>query len=432
METYEEAKDWLHQLTKFGVRPGLDRVRMMMEALGNPERNLKSIHVGGTNGKGSTVAFLREPLKEAGIVCGTFTSPYVVEFRERIAVNGEPISEADFLKSAKAVQPIAEEVAESSFGAPTEFEVLTVIAAHYFAWTAQPDIVIWEVGLGGRLDSTNVIAPMISVITNVGHDHQHILGETLAEIAAEKAGIIKSGVPLVTCETNPEILEIFAAAVQRGRTKMYRWQHEFSVTDEEAAANGWSFSFQCSLKGMEHMEIAMLGRHQMKNAAAALMVLRYLMMYYALPLEEKQIRRGLQKASWPGRLDYRETEPPLLLDGAHNKEGMESLAEALQDHFPDRRLHLIISMTKEKNPEKVMAPLTGLNIASCTAVTFDFERAATAEGIAAKSPLAGTTALPDWKAAWEKIQAGAGTNDLVVFAGSLYFISEIAAQCDIS
>ncbi|SFE70329.1 bifunctional folylpolyglutamate synthase/dihydrofolate synthase [Alteribacillus iranensis] len=430
MKTYEEAKEWLQQLTAFGIRPGLDRVHMLMEGIGNPERRLKSIHVGGTNGKGSTVAFLREPMKEADLVCGTFTSPYVKEFRERISVNGNPISEADFLESAQAVRPVADSIARTPFGPPTEFEVLTAIAAHHFAYKAFPDIVIWEVGLGGRLDSTNVIHPMISVITNVGHDHQHILGDTIEDIAKEKAGIIKSGVPLVTCETNSKVLDIFEKATAGGRTKMYRIGHEFTVPSATPSEKGWVFSYQSLLLDLEDLEIGMLGRHQTENAAAALMAIRYLMMYYAMPVEEKHIREGFKKASWPGRLEKRDTQPMLLLDGAHNREGMESLATALRDHFPNKTIHLITAMTKEKDPSDLLSVFRDIDVGTCTAVTFHFDRAAEAEAVAEKSPIPQTAALPDWESAWKKVQSEAAHDDIVVAAGSLYFISEIIQHLD--
>ncbi|MGY4689409.1 bifunctional folylpolyglutamate synthase/dihydrofolate synthase [Salibacterium sp. K-3] len=425
MQTYEEARSWLADLTAHGVRPGLERVRMMLEGIGNPERRLKSIHVGGTNGKGSTTAFLKEPMKEAGLVCGTFTSPYVHEFRERIAVNGEPVSEEDFLKSAQAVRPIAESIAKTPFGPPTEFEVLTVIAAHYFASTAFPDLVIWEVGLGGRLDSTNAVHPMITIITNVGHDHQAILGDTIEEIAREKAGIIKSGVPVITCDKNQEVTGILEEAAEEARTRLYQLDRDFHVTESEAGPDGWSFSFDSTLHHIRDLKISMLGRHQTKNAAAALMAFRYLMLYYALPVDEEHIRRGLEQAYWVGRLDYRKTTPALLLDGAHNKEGMESLAEALEDHFPGRPLHLIVAMTEEKDPAVLLEPMKALPIRSAAAVSFEFFRAAPAEDTAAKSPIPETKALPDWPAAWEEVRQNADPGDLIVAAGSLYFISEV-------
>ncbi|MDQ0298673.1 dihydrofolate synthase/folylpolyglutamate synthase [Salibacterium salarium] len=426
MQTYEQAREWISEFTAFGMRPGLDRVRMMLEGIGNPERRLKSIHVGGTNGKGSTVTFLKEPMKEAGLVCGTFTSPYVHEFRERIAINGDPISEQDFLESANAVRPIAENIAKSAFGSPTEFEVLTVIAAHYFASKAFADLVIWEVGLGGRLDSTNAVHPMVSIITNVGHDHQAILGDTIEEIAREKAGIIKSGVPVVTCETNPEALSIFEEAATDARTRLYQMNRDFEVINAQSNAHGWMFSFQSNLNHISDLEITMLGAHQTKNAAAALMAFRYLVMYFALPVDEEHIRTGLKKATWIGRLDYRKTKPPLLLDGAHNKEGMESLAEALEEHFTGRRFHFIVGMTKEKDPDLLLDPLKRLSIASASMVTFDFYRAAKAEDITEKSPIPETKAYSSWKEAWETIKQKADTDDIVVFAGSLYFISEVA------
>ncbi|WP_185819664.1 bifunctional folylpolyglutamate synthase/dihydrofolate synthase [Salibacterium salarium] len=426
MQTYEQAREWLSDFTANGMRPGLDRVRMMLEGIGNPERRLKSIHVGGTNGKGSTVSFLKEPMKEAGLVCGTFTSPYVHEFRERIAINGEPISKEDFLESVKAVKPIAESIAKTPFGSPTEFEVLTVIAAHYFASKAFPDVVIWEVGLGGRLDSTNAVHPMVSIITNVGHDHQAILGDTIEEIAREKAGIIKSGVPVVTCETNPDVVSIFDETAADARTRLYQINRDFEVLHAASNSQGWTFSFQSNLNHINDLEITMLGAHQTKNAAAALMAFRYLIMYYALPVDEEHIRAGLKKAAWIGRLDYRETEPAMLLDGAHNKEGMESLAEALNEHFSGRRFHFIVGMTKEKDPALLLEPLKELPIDSLSMVTFDFYRAAQAEDMTEKSPIPRTTASPDWRAAWEKVQQEADAQDIVVFAGSLYFISEVA------
>ncbi|SDH96472.1 dihydrofolate synthase / folylpolyglutamate synthase [Alteribacillus persepolensis] len=431
MDTYQQARQWLEEFTTMDIRPGLERVQMMLEGMGNPERKLKGIHVGGTNGKGSTVAFLREPMKEAGIVCGTFTSPYVYEFRERIAVNGEPISEEDFRDCIKAVKPIAESVAKTPFGTPSQFEVLTVAAAHYFATKAFPDLVIWEVGLGGRLDSTNAMHPMVSVITNVGHDHQHILGDTLEDVAREKAGIIKSGVPVITCETNQPVFSVIEETARDKRTKVYQITRDFHTKGEEIHENGWSFSFASVLNSIENVEISMLGRHQMKNAAAALMVFRYLMMYYALPVEQEHIKTGLKKAAWPGRLHYQAGEPSVLIDGAHNKESMESLAEAIQDHFPTRRLHLIVGMTKEKKPEEMLSPFEELPVASVSAVSFPFMRAANAETIAENSPLKGTQAYEEWKQAYEDANTAADTGDLLVIAGSLYFISDVMNELDV-
>mgnify|MGYP001944386022 FL=1 len=427
MKTYEEAKQWIENQEKFGIRPGLERVEWLLERLDHPERRLKSIHVGGTNGKGSVVQFLQEPMKEAGIVAGTFTSPYVTGFRERIAVNGEPISEEDFTECATIVRKEAEEMAKTSLGNATSFELLTVIAAYYFAKKVFPDIVIWEVGLGGRFDSTNVMYPMISVITNVGHDHQSILGQTLTEIAKEKAGIIKSGVPVVTAEENEEVLALFREIAKEKKATLYEWNDTFEVYDDSVSSSGATFSFRSILKrqDMEAIQLTMLGRHQVKNAATALMVLRYLTTYYAFPVEDDDIRAGFERALWPGRLEYRTGEVDVLLDGAHNREGIESLKAAIQETFPNRPLHFIIGMTKEKDPAALLAPLKELTVASCTAVPFDFERAKEAEAIAEKSPIADTKTATSWKKAWETLKQQAKEEDLVVFAGSLYFISEV-------
>lgn len=427
MKTYEEAKQWVESQKKFGIRPGLERVEWLLERLDYPERRLKSIHIGGTNGKGSVIAFLQEPMREADIVVGTFTSPYVTDFRERIAVNGEPISEEDFTECANIVRKEAEALAKTSLGSATSFELLTVIAAYYFAKKVFPDLVLWEVGLGGRLDSTNAIHPMISVITNVGHDHEHILGNTLMEIAKEKAGIMKSGVPVITAEENEEVLSLFRERAKKNKATLYEWKDTFDAYDVSFSETGSTFSFRSILRkqDIEGLKLSMLGRHQVKNAATAFMVLRYLTTYYAFPVEDSDIKTGFERVFWPGRLEYLQGDLDSLLDGAHNPEGMESLKEALKDYFPNRPLHFIVGMTKEKDPETLFAPLKELSIASFTAVNFDFERAKDAAEIQAKSPIPHTKTAPNWTAAFEQLKENKKDGDLVVFAGSLYFISEV-------
>ncbi|MFC5712670.1 bifunctional folylpolyglutamate synthase/dihydrofolate synthase [Thalassorhabdus alkalitolerans] len=424
MNTYEEAKEWLHSLVPLGIKPGLERVNYMLDALGNPERSIKSIQVGGTNGKGSTVTFLRYMMNEAGLEVGTFTSPYITHFRERISVNGHSISKEDFLEYAAAVKPLTEQLATTPLGAPTEFEVLTVIAALYFAKKAYPDVVIWEVGLGGRFDSTTAMHPMVSVITNVGHDHQHILGETIPEIAKEKAGIVKSGVPLVTCEEKPEALAIFKETVEQNRTKMYTLGKEFFINNNNEAETGSSFSFSSMFKHYPELRVEMEGEHQVKNAAAALMAIGYLKMFYALPVDDDHISNGLKKANWPGRFEIIQEKPSIILDGAHNKEGMESLAKALNRRYPDKTVHIIFAMTKEKNAYELLLPLSSLRIGSAFAAPFDFPRAASPAEIKKKSPFE-MREVPNWQTAMEEAKKSASMNDVIVICGSLYFISEI-------
>ncbi|KHF29707.1 Folylpolyglutamate synthase [Anoxybacillus sp. BCO1] len=221
VRTCKEAVDWIHSRLSFGVKPGLKRMEWMMEKLGHPQRRIKAIHVGGTNGKGSTVCFLRHILQEAGYRVGTFTSPYVEQFNERISINGQPICDVDLMKLVQFIQPLAEELEQTELGGPTEFEVITAMALYYFGKMNVQDVVIFEVGLGGRLDSTNVIYPLLSVITNVGYDHIHILGNTLEQIAFEKAGIIKAGIPVVTAIDQPEAVRVVEEKAVSVRSKVY-------------------------------------------------------------------------------------------------------------------------------------------------------------------------------------------------------------------
>ncbi|SDW67944.1 dihydrofolate synthase / folylpolyglutamate synthase [Marinococcus luteus] len=427
MHTYKEAEAWVHSLETFGIRPGLDRMNMMLEAVGNPERRLKGIHIGGTNGKGSTTAFTRNIMTEAGIVCGSFTSPYIHHFRERIATDGEPISEEDFLELAAVLRPVVESIARTPFGSPTEFEVITVIAAMYFARKTFPDVVIWEVGLGGRLDATNAIHPMVSIITNIGHDHQGILGDTLEEVAREKAGIIKGGVPVVTCEQNEELAGIFEEAADYQRSKFYQLGNQFHVRRLEPSESGTRFSFYSLLGDMEDLEVSMLGEHQVENAAAAVITTRYLKMYYALPAEDEHIRAGLKKAVWPGRLEKAPGEEHVLFDGAHNEEGMKSLKEALAKHYPNGHFHFIVGMKTDKLQAPVLDQLDGLEVKSITAVPFDFPEAAAPEDIA-EANTADVQKAASWQEAWEKANTARDQEDVIVFAGSLYFISQLTQE----
>lgn len=425
MKTYKEAREWLEDRKKFGIHPGLERMTMLMEGLGNPERKMKSVHIGGTNGKGSTTAFLRNILEESGMEVGTFTSPYIDTFRERVSVNGKPISEDDFLEAANAVRPIVESVEKSLFGPPTEFEIITAIAARCFSSKAFPDVVIWEVGLGGRLDSTNVMLPLISVITNIGHDHQHILGSTIEEITREKAGIVKSGVPLITCEEKPASLEILEEAVSEKFTKMYQLGRDFHIEGVEAHEEGITFSFQSLfLKKLDRVKLSMMGPHQAKNAAAAVMAARYLKMYYAFPAEDSEILRGLEKTSWPGRLEINR-EKRMIIDGAHNKEGMASLIEALQAHFSNNTFHFIIGTTKEKNINDFLDPLQSLNTATVSLAGFDFERAADPKTLDMDDLSGQPKVYTDWKQAVEEVETRRTDGEWLVLTGSLYFISDI-------
>lgn len=214
LQSYREAVDWITGLIPFGIRPGLDRIEQLMERLDNPHRRLKFIHIAGTNGKGSTCAYLTSVLLRGGYDVGTFTSPYITKFTNRFQYNGIDIEEETLLRLANELKPHVDELAQTELGSPTMFEVSTALAILFYAKVTYPDYVVWETGLGGRLDVTNIVQPVVSVITNIGHDHMDKLGDTIAAVASEKAGIIKAGIPVISAVTQPEAIEVIKQAAE--------------------------------------------------------------------------------------------------------------------------------------------------------------------------------------------------------------------------
>ncbi|HHW37608.1 MAG TPA: bifunctional folylpolyglutamate synthase/dihydrofolate synthase [Bacillales bacterium] len=424
---YNEALQWLNSRTTFGIKPGLERMNFMLEQLGHPERRLKTVHVAGTNGKGSTVSFMRHILQEAGYVVGTFTSPYIKSFNERISVDGIPISDEDFVELVKKIKPIVETCGEATeYGAPTEFEVLTVIALEYFAKVAVPYISLIETGLGGRLDSTNVIIPLVSVITNIGQDHMNILGNTVEEITTEKAGIIKSGFPVVTAVEQPEAEQIIADIAKSKNSKLYRVGKEFKTIDTALHNGNEVFTFQSLFNKLENLEITMKGEHQVKNAATALMAIEYLRQYFSFVIDEEQIRTGLLKTRWEGRFEKVSDKPLTFIDGAHNPEGIDTLCKTIKRYYPDKKIHIIFSALKDKPLVDMIAKLD--NIADqMTFTQFEFNRCAEAKELFELSTSANRHIVEDWEKAIEdeKQKIIESDDGILIITGSLYFISEV-------
>lgn len=422
--TYQETMDWIHNLLNHGMKPGLQRMDWMLDELGHPERRLRTIHIGGTNGKGSTVSFLRHMIQEGGWRVGTFTSPYVVRFNERISVNGEAISDNDLIDMARRVKPIADELGDSELGLPSEFEVITVMAILYFAEVAAPDFVLFEVGLGGRLDSTNVIAPMLSIITNIGRDHTEFLGNRIEQIATEKAGIIKSGTAVVTATDKPEGLEVIRTKSAEKNTKCYVLDETFSFTVHSAHPYGEMFDYRSPFSTRQHLMIPMKGYHQIQNASVALMAIDYLKQYYALVLDEDDLYKGLQKAGWPGRFEQISTSPLVIIDGAHNPEGVESLAQTLQRYYGDKPIHVLFAAMKDKNINGMLKPLYEV-ATKITFTSFPFERAAAATDLFQQSDFVNKREAEDGKKVLEHILQEKDEDIVYIVTGSLYFISEI-------
>jgi len=427
-----EAVNWIVNLVPHGIKPGLQRMERLMEAFGHPERRLKFIHVAGTNGKGSTCAFLTETLIALGYDVGTFTSPYLEKFTNRIRYNGQDIEDDQLLELANLMKPVADEIGQTDLGQPTMFEICTTLAILYFGKKKFPDYVVWETGLGGRLDCTNIVTPIVSVITNVGHDHMDILGETIAEIASEKAGIIKPGVPVVSTAELPEAIDVIAGTARDRKSTLYLLGDQFSYERVSAAENKLVFHFMGPFRTYRDVELSMNGEHQFKNAAAALMAIEVLRQYMALIVEEEDLYKALQATQWAGRLELVEREPRILLDGAHNPEGAEVLAAAVRDIYSYKKLHFMIGMLSTKYHEGYFRHI--LPIVDTLIVTEpNMPKKESAQRLADKAremakelnPGLEITVEANWRTALEMLKNRTEQEDLAVVSGTLYMISDV-------
>lgn len=424
MDTYREALEWIHSLLKFGIKPGLKRVEWLLERTGNPEKKIRSIHIAGTNGKGSTVEYIRSIMNEAGYSVGTFTSPYLISFNERVSLNRIPISDEELLHYARIVKPLVEEVTLTDLGSPTEFEVITVISLLYFA-DKQPDIVVYETGLGGLYDSTNVITPILCLITNIGFDHMGILGETLKEIAFQKAGIIKQDVPVITTADQSEAREVIQLKAKEMNAENYFLDRDFSIELIESTNSGERFIYTDteSKKSME-FDISMMGTHQIKNAGLAVAAVKYLTRSHRFEVSLSRITDGLRRANWAGRFEKVSHSPDIIIDGAHNEQGVAALKQTLNNHYGEKRIFLLFAALEDKAYATMLQDFVSVVYEACF-TTFDFPRAASAEQLLRESPLENSYSIPSWSEALQHVKDKLQKDDVLIITGSLYFISEI-------
>ncbi|MBB6692370.1 bifunctional folylpolyglutamate synthase/dihydrofolate synthase [Cohnella xylanilytica] len=432
--TAAEAVAWITGLMPtVGIRPGLERMNLLMERLNHPHRRLKFIHVAGTNGKGSVCAYLTSVLRKCGYDVGTFTSPYITSYANRFQYNGQDIADEDLVRLANRLKPLSEELAATEWGPLTMFEVTTALAILYYGTVTFPDYVVWETGLGGRLDVTNIVNPIVSVITNIGHDHMDLLGPTLSDIAYEKAGIIKPGVPVVTAVSQPETIDVIRRTAESKRSTLYLLGEKFSLETKSVSENETRFSFEGPFRAIGPLTISLNGAHQATNAAVAVMTLEVLRQYYALILEDDALAEGLKETAWPGRLEMVSREPRILLDGAHNPEGMKALAEALRDVYSYDTLNMMIAMMPNKNHDESLKHILPM-VNSLIVTEPDFHKKMNADELAGiakrlQSELGGPRDIvvePDWRSALERLRgmAGDGERTLSVVTGTLYLIAD--------
>ncbi|HYE30080.1 MAG TPA: folylpolyglutamate synthase/dihydrofolate synthase family protein [Methylomirabilota bacterium] len=402
---YKEAIDFLYSLRLFGTKLGLEKTFRLAALAGNPQQKLKFIHVAGTNGKGSTCAMLESIYRTAGYRTGLFTSPHLVRFSERIQVNRQLITDADVIRLVEQFREFLPEFPKDA--QPTFFEVTTAMSLVYFA-EQRCDLVIWETGLGGRLDATNIVTPLASVITNIQFDHEKWLGNSLAEIASEKAGIIKPSIPVITGADAPEALAVIRKVAQ---------------------ANGSRITEVSGGEGVPPLPL--LGEHQKKNAAVALATVNVLQT--SLPVSPDAIAEGLKNVHWPGRLQLARLSDgrQVLLDGAHNLDGVKTLAHTLTHTFPAGPKTLILGMLADKQWEQMCAMLAPFaeTIYTCPVSSErSADAAALAKACAAANPVATVVPCSALAEALERANDSAFT----VISGSLHFIGEAMERLEIS
>ncbi|MDT2703319.1 bifunctional folylpolyglutamate synthase/dihydrofolate synthase [Enterococcus dongliensis] len=422
--TIEEAIAWIHSRKKFGSRPGLARIQALLTKLDNPEKKVPAIHIAGTNGKGSTVAYLRSILLEAGVTVGSFTSPYIEEFNERIAIDGKSITDVELIHYVKKFQPIVAELDQDpAINGITEFEILTAMMLDYFA-AEKVDVAIIEVGLGGLLDSTNVVQPILTAITTIGYDHMDILGDTLNEIAYQKAGIIKRNIPVVTGNiTKGPLIEIIEKAAAE-TAKIYRYGEEYQV-DYLRPDPTWGelFNFTDRRGKLSSLKVPLLGRHQVENAGVAIELFHLYCEQFGLPFEEKTIQKGLAKAQWPARMEKISNEPLIVMDGAHNGHAIERLVENIKREFSGYNIKILFSALETKDVDQMLTLLSTIPRVKIYLTTFEYPKALDLSRFDKLDSRFEVVSL--WQFGLGELLENVQADDLLLITGSLYFVSEV-------
>ncbi len=412
----ESTLAYIHNVQWRGQKPGLERIQTLLDRLGHPEAQMKFVHIGGTNGKGSTAAMTASVLRAAGYRVGLYTSPFLNRFNERIQINGIEISDAELETLVNEVRPFADSMEDL----PSEFELITAIAFLYF-YRMHCDIVVLEVGLGGEFDATNVIpCPEVAVLTSIGLDHTAVLGATVAEIARTKAGIIKAGGDVVSYGHLPEADEQIEAACAAQNAKL--WPVNFDLL-ETTSLNLQYRTFRYG--SMENLRIPLLAEYQPRNAAVAITALSVLA-HKGWHITGQNIRDGLEQVQWPGRFEVLGQHPTFLLDGSHNPQGMAATVDSLKELFPEQKFVFLLSIMADKDVAAMLELLLPMAEQFFT-VTADNPRAMPGEVLAERIKALGGKAevcasIPEGVAA---AQGLAGYDGRVCALGTLYFSGDV-------
>ncbi|MBZ3775629.1 folylpolyglutamate synthase/dihydrofolate synthase family protein [Lentilactobacillus otakiensis] len=430
INTYDEALSFIHGRTKFKKIPTLKRMRRFLDELGAPDKQINAIHIAGTNGKGSTLAFLRNIFQAEGKTVGSFTSPFLIKFNERISVNGEGISDNEILRLTQAIYPTIMKLdAELPEGGPTEFEIVTAMMFKYFA-EGHADIVLIEVGLGGLFDSTNVVMPKVSVITSIGWDHMHILGDTLPKIAFQKAGIIKSGVPVVVGGVDPEPLAVIVKQAQKKHSPIKILDQDFKAVD--LGEKDWQqhFDFTSDDLHLKDVSTALIGDYQVHNAALAIQAYIEYQQLNEQHVDASVVQNGIQATRWAGRFERISTHPTIVLDGAHNISAVNLIVDTLENDFSTGHVYILMGILADKQADRMVEKIATVPNASIVLTQFagPGKRAAanpeTLENKLETRPK-NVSAVDDWQDAIQQLKRKLTDADILLITGSLYFISDV-------
>ncbi|KRO22270.1 folylpolyglutamate synthase [Lactiplantibacillus fabifermentans DSM 21115] len=429
---YDAALAFIHGRTQFKKIPTLQRMQRFLKELGDPQLKVHGIHVAGTNGKGSTVANLRELLMADGLTVGTFTSPFITRFNERISVDGEPISDDDLVALVDQIKPVVAKLdAELPTGGPTEFEIITAMMFLYFA-TQPIDVAVIEVGLGGLYDSTNVWTPQVSVITTIGYDHMQILGDTLTAIATQKAGIIKPNVPVVVGKLPAEAQTVMVETAADQQAPLQTLGTDF--TTKLLPPQGWQerFNFDGPDDHFKDLTTPLLGDYQVDNAAVALAAYLNYHQQTGIPVAIRDVKRALAGVNWPGRLERLNDDPLIMIDGAHNEPAVTELATTLKERFGQQNVYVIFAVLADKQHAQMIQTLAQVPNVHLVLTQFagpNAKRPST-DPDTLESELPTNYDAPifsNWQAALMQVTSEMSSEDVLLLTGSLYFISDVRA-----
>ena len=420
---YEDSLRYIHSLQRYGSLKGLERIEALLRTMGNPERSVRAVHVAGTNGKGSVTSMIASVLSENGLKTGMYISPYLESFEERIVIDGVPIPRDDLVRLTRFARGCIDAVVAEGYDHPTEFETVTAMAFKYFA-VRGVDVVSLEVGLGGRYDATNVVQPLVSVITSIGLDHRDQLGDTIREIAGEKAGIIKRRGLVVSAAGSEEAQDVIRRVCREQGAFLVEVGRDVTWTSTSVSLEGQWFSLKGFLRSYEGLFVPLVGQHQLVNAAAAVTALELLKLR-GIDVSEGVIREGLSRTRWPGRFEVLEGEPRVVLDCAHNPDGARALAATVSELLRGHKIILVLGVLRDKEVEGIVGRLVPMSARVITTEPVS-PRAMRASELAeiVGSKMRDVAVEPSIPGALAQALSSAGMKDVVLVAGSIYLVGE--------